>query len=280
MNAMNEQNIAELDNSSEIDALLGDIDSLIAEAEGAGLITEDEIVEEPIVEHAASGEVSTAVVDDALRDLEIMEAKSAAYAEQHDDGDLNTELPEPSAVVEVAAEPEVVEIKAADPEKPKRQRVSSEGKKKSEIIGTTLGANSHEYFVLEADDAELDEAGLKEHERKVLEVVDALPKKVGEKATNIFSFLKTGDGLSIFTRIALNILIEKGTFTSEDLRNKMLAEGYSQGTSNSQAQQMMQLLPALKIGVRVKNLMTKNPDSVILAKYELVKNSMTKPASA
>ena len=51
----------------------------------------------------------------------------------------------------------------------------------------------------------------------------------------------------------------------------MLAEGYTTGTSNSQAQQMMQLLPALKVGVRVKNLMTRNPDSMILAKYEAAK---------
>lgn len=238
---------------AEIEALLGDLE------------VPDEIVEEaaPVVEALDAEEQ---ILGDALRELDIAEAKAEAYAEQvaPEGEDMNTELPEP---VVTATTAEVV----AKEDKPKRKRESSEGKKKSEIITSHLGAESAGFFALEIDDAELDVAELKEREKATLEVIDALPKKVGEKATNLFDFLKTGEHLSIYTKIAFDLLLEKGTFTSEDLRAAMLAHGYTKGTSDSQAQQMMTLLPALKVGVRVKNLMTKNPESMILAKYEATK---------
>lgn len=238
---------------AEIEALLGDLE------------VPDEIVEEaaPVADVLDAEEQ---ILGDALRELDIAEAKAEAYAEQvaPEGEDMNTELPEP---VVTATTAEV----AAKEEKPKRKRESSEGKKKSEIITSHLGAESAGFFALEIDDAELDVATLKEREKATLEVVDALPKKVGEKATNLFDFLKTGEHLSVYTKIAFDLLLEKSTFTSEDLRAAMLAHGYTTGTSNSQAQQMMTLLPALKVGVRVKNLMTKNPESMILAKYEASK---------
>lgn len=238
---------------AEIEALLGDLE------------VPDEIVEEaaPVADVLDAEEQ---ILGDALRELDIAEAKAEAYAEQvaPEGEDMNTELPEP---VVTATTAEV----AAKEEKPKRKRESSEGKKKSEIITSHLGAESAGFFALEIDDAELDVATLKEREKATLEVVDALPKKVGEKATNLFDFLKTGEHLSVYTKIAFDLLLEKTTFTSEDLRAAMLAHGYTVGTSNSQAQQMMTLLPALKVGVRVKNLMTKNPESMILAKYEASK---------
>lgn len=238
---------------AEIEALLGDLE------------VPDEIVEEaaPVADVLAAEEQ---ILGDALRELDIAEAKAEAYAEQivPEGEDMNTELPEP---VVTASTAEV----AAREEKPKRKRESSEGKKKSEIITSHLGAESAGFFALEIDDAELDVATLKEREKATLEVIDALPKKVGEKATNLFDFLKTGEHLSVYTKIAFDLLLEKSTFTSEDLRAAMLAHGYTTGTSNSQAQQMMTLLPALKVGVRVKNIMTKNPESMILAKYEATK---------
>ena len=238
---------------AEIEALLGDLE------------VPDEIVEEaaPVADVLDAEEQ---ILGDALRELDIAEAKAEAYAEQvaPEGEDMNTELPEP---VVTATTAEV----AAKEDKPKRKRESSEGKKKSEIITSHLGAESAGFFALEIDDAELDVAELKEREKATLEVIDALPKKVGEKATNLFDFLKTGEHLSVYTKIAFDLLLEKSTFTSEDLRAAMLAHGYTTGTSNSQAQQMMTLLPALKVGVRVKNLMTKNSESMILAKYEATK---------
>lgn len=238
---------------AEIEALLGDLE------------VPDEIVEEaaPVADVLDAEEQ---ILGDALRELDIAEAKAEAYAEQvaPEGEDMNTELPEPTVTASTA------EV-AAKEDKPKRKRESSEGKKKSEIITSHLGAESAGFFALEIDDAELDVATLKEREKATLEVIDALPKKVGEKATNLFDFLKTGEHLSIYTKIAFDLLLEKTTFTSEDLRAAMLAHGYTVGTSNSQAQQMMTLLPALKVGVRVKNLMTKNSESMILAKYEATK---------
>lgn len=273
---MNELNIANANNEAEIAALLGDIDEIIESVEGE--LVEDDVVETPVaasqllnapeveLELAESDATSDEFLSDAVRELEIADAKAEAYAGQESvvGEDLNTELPEPI----VASTTEEV---AAKEEKVKRKRESSEGKKKSQIITSHLGAESAGFFALEIDDAELDTVALKEREKATLEVIDALPKKVGEKATNLFNYLKTGEHLSVYTKIAFDLLLEKTTFTSEDLRNKMLAEGYTTGTSNSQAQQMMQLLPTLKVGVRVKSLMTRNPDSMILAKYEAAK---------
>ena len=273
---MNELNITNANNEAEIAALLGDIDEIIESVEGE--LVEDDVVETPVaasqllnapeveLELAEGDATSDEFLSDAVRELEIADAKAEAYAGQESvvGEDLNTELPEPiitSTTEEVAAKEEKV----------KRKRESSEGKKKSQIITSHLGAESAGFFALEIDDAELDTVALKEREKATLEVIDTLPKKVGEKATNLFNYLKTGEHLSVYTKIAFDLLLEKTTFTSEDLRNKMLAEGYTTGTSNSQAQQMMQLLPTLKVGVRVKNLMTRNPDSMILAKYEAAK---------
>ena len=273
---MNELNITNANNEAEIAALLGDIDEIIESVEGE--LVEGDVVETPVaasqllnapeveLELAEGDATSDEFLSDAVRELEIADAKAEAYAGQESvvGEDLNTELPEPiitSTTEEVAAKEEKV----------KRKRESSEGKKKSQIITSHLGAESAGFFALEIDDAELDTVALKEREKVTLEVIDALPKKVGEKATNLFNYLKTGEHLSVYTKIAFDLLLEKTTFTSEDLRNKMLAEGYTTGTSNSQAQQMMQLLPTLKVGVRVKNLMTRNPDSMILAKYEAAK---------
>ena len=273
---MNELNITNANNEAEIAALLGDIDEIIESVEGE--LVEDDVVETPVaasqllnapeveLELAEGDATSDEFLSDAVRELEIADAKAEAYAGQESvvGEDLNTELPEPI----VASTTEEV---AAKEEKVKRKRESSEGKKKSQIITSHLGAESAGFFALEIDDAELDTVALKEREKATLEVIDALPKKVGEKATNLFNYLKTGEHLSVYTKIAFDLLLEKTTFTSEDLRNKMVAEGYTTGTSNSQAQQMMQLLPTLKVGVRVKNLMTRNPDSMILAKYEAAK---------
>ena len=273
---MNELNITNANNEAEIAALLGDIDEIIESVEGE--LVEDDVVETPVaasqllnapeveLELAEGDATSDEFLSDAVRELEIADAKAEAYAGQESvvGEDLNTELPEPIAT-------STTEEVAAKEEKVKRKRESSEGKKKSQIITSHLGAESAGFFALEIDDAELDTVALKEREKVTLEVIDALPKKVGEKATNLFNYLKTGEHLSVYTKIAFDLLLEKTTFTSEDLRNKMLAEGYTTGTSNSQAQQMMQLLPTLKVGVRVKNLMTRNRDSMILAKYEAAK---------
>lgn len=265
-NIINLDTNPELDNSAETARLmdeLGDLDSLLAaDTDDSALDAIEEIIETVAEEAEIVADApqidEEEVLGDALRELDMQEARAEAYAEQEADAeatDMNTELPEPEARVEPKQE------------KPRTPRVSSAGKKKSEVIAAHLGANSSEFFVLEADDAELDADELKAKEKEVLAAIDALPKKVGEKATNLFNYLKTGERLSIYTKIALDLLVDKDRFTTEELRDKMLAAGYTQGTSNSQTQQMMQLLPALKIGARVKNLMALNDESMILAKY-------------
>ena len=61
------------------------------------------------------------------------------------------------------------------------------------------------------------------------------------------------------------------SISSENLRAHLKAAGYTEGTANSQAQQMFQLFPALKIATRIKNILTINPDSTIVAQYKTTK---------
>lgn len=238
-----------------IEASEKDLDQILT-----GLDDLPEIVDESNAPGVAEPELDEA----AVRELELHDAKAEAYAEQEsvESTDLNTEIAAPSVTPVTTAEVAAVEEKKA-----KRKRVSSAGKKKSEVIASHLGANSAEYFVLETADADLKPDELKDREKEVLASIDALAKKVSEKAVNLMNFVKTGEHLSVYTTIALDLLTEKGTVTSENLRQKMRDEGYTVGTSNSQSQQMFQLFPALKIATRVKNILTLNDESTIVAKY-------------
>jgi hypothetical protein len=194
---------------------------------------------------------SAAAVEAAVQEIEMEEAKSEIYEKQE--------------AAELSAEP--VEKKETK-KSVVTPRKTMTGSKKSEVVLEKLGGNSAEFFALEIADAGLDEKGLLAKRADTLAKIDAMAKKVGEKAVNLIDFINSGKKLSAYTEIALRLLIEKGEMSTKDLVEKYQARPYSIGTSRSQAHQMFKLFPELKVGIMDGKTMKLNPDSLIVAKAQ------------
>jgi hypothetical protein len=101
-------------------------------------------------------------------------------------------------------------------------------------------------------------------------VVETLPKKVKEKAANLFDHLHGGKSLSVFTRVALTMLAAEGSISGPRLVAALQAgskrgggDGYSLGTARSQAQQQMTLLAKLGIAKRDGDKLVPDPESAL-----------------
>jgi hypothetical protein len=88
--------------------------------------------------------------------------------------------------------------------------------------------------------------------------VEGLAKKVAEKVNNIGHHLTTGAKLSNYTVIGLKMLFEAGSVSSKDLLEKM-RENYSDGTARAQSNQIMNVLPAMKIAIKEGSTLKLNP---------------------
>ena len=105
---------------------------------------------------------------------------------------------------------------------------------------------------------------------KILALIDGMSaKKVREKAVNLIVNRDRPESVSIFTRLAVKRLLEAGSTTSAELA-KLYREcganggkGYSEGTARAQANQMMALLPELKVASRDGKVLTLDKDSII-----------------
>lgn len=236
------ENVTEATTTDAVDA---ELEAILS---GADSLFEDEIEETVAAEAIADDGDAAEALDDAVVELEMEEARAEAYEEQDE-----VTKPEP---VEAATKP-VVEAK------PKTPRVKTAGMKPSEVIRTKLGDKVYECAVLEMSWAEASEEDLKESVDSFLDIVDTLPKKVGEKVANVMHHVNAGVQLSVYTDIAIRLLKEKGGFTTADLRGKYLARPYSAGTANAQSSQMSSLLPTLKIATRSGNTLTLNEDSLL-----------------
>ncbi|MFT4064323.1 hypothetical protein [Paraburkholderia sp.] len=271
------------------------LESLLSELEGtaAPIGASDEIVEmpmgdesvveviEPAIEAALAGEPeqsheSTSVAVEPSRtfpndanfdELElqaaIAEATAKAYAEQGT-GAAASEADKPTDTsVEAAAAPKGKGKPKAAPTE--RHIVLT----KSQKVATKLGDKAGEFLILELADAALDEAELKAKQELVLAEIDGLAKKVAEKATQLFGWLKNGGSLNEVMKRTFEVLARDGELTSGEkgnLQQNLLAKPYSKGTAASQANQMFMLLPMLRVTKREKGRMIANPDSTILAK--------------
>lgn len=121
---------------------------------------------------------------------------------------------------------------------------------------------------IDASDGTLSRADLSTLIKSRMEDLDSLPKKVGEKAVNLIAHIAGGAGLSCYTRIALEMLLESGELTSKALYERYKARPYSEGTSRSQCGQLMQLLPAMGIAERPV------PGSLVLIKDSPIAESL------
>lgn len=111
--------------------------------------------------------------------------------------------------------------------------------------------------------------------------VDGLAKKIGEKAVNLVRQRHNPAGVQVYTRIALDTLIENGSITSKDLVEAYRANKYKDGTCRAQSNQIMGLFPALGIADRPdRGTLKLSKDSAIVADYKKAAKAAQKQAAA
>lgn len=187
----------------------------------------------------------------ALDDLKLKAAASAELLEQF------SSTPE-EAPAAVAAD--------ADAKKapPATKRINTMGMKKSEALVKSLGSKVNDYLTLNLADIALPEAEQQAKREALLAAIDVLPIKIGEKVVNLYAHIANGANLSNYTKIAIYLLVKDGELSSKTLKDAYMARPYTEGTANSQATQMMKLLPTLGLATRNAGKLIVNPDSVLL----------------
>lgn len=170
---------------------------------------------------------------------------------------------EPEAQAEAEVAPNV--------EKPKTHpALRNPFAKKSEKIMAKLGDKAADYLIMETADALLSPEELEAKRAALLADLDnpaKTAKKVGEKAVQIFGWVRNGGKLNEYMHRAFKVLAEDGHLTSGingNLQKNYLARPYAPGTASAQANQIFQLFPLLKLTIREKGRMVPNPDSVLL----------------
>ena len=206
--------------------------------------------EKTIIEEPSEAEVEAAVVE-----VEATEARAEAHEAQPAE-EQKAKIEEPDA--------------KAKKKKTASTRVSLIGMSVSKAIQTVCGSGWRGFMALESTD--LDEDGNVRNEvvTSRLKAFDGLAKKQGQKAINTFKWLSNGNKLEGYVAQALALIVDKGEMTSNDLREHYLAHPYSQGTANSQTNQIMSLFPVLGIATRDSKSLTLNPNSTIVEHYKTV----------
>lgn len=245
----------------DLDAALNEI----VEPQGAGLIEKVETVA-PMGATDEAVDPELAEIEAQIAELEAQEQSEPAVETEIDLDTIETALAAQAAREEVYAGQEstvamieapvavtaAVSMKA--PKTPKTPRTL--GAARAARFGSG-GAGG--YVASVATDPALEAA------------VDALPKKVKEKAANLVDFLHKGRPLSVFTQVAVNILKEEGKFSNERLvraftleaTKRGMSSGYSIGTARSQAGQQVALFGRLGIARLAGNVLVPNEDNAI-----------------
>jgi hypothetical protein len=244
--------------------------NLSADDEAAILASmfDDEIIE-------ASGEEGEVTAIEAVAaEIEKAEAVEAMYADDEANHEEITEGDKPKTEDVAApkkakkAKKEKVAKEPKEPKEPKAERVRRQRGHESKVLLSRLGAKADEFLLLEVADAGLSGDDLKASQDAFCVTIDELADKVGQKATMLFSYMANGGKLNEVLQRTFAVLIRDGEITSGmkgNLQTDLLTK-YSTGTSASQANQMMMLLPALKVTMKEKGKMVPNPDSLILMK--------------
>lgn len=222
----------------ELDAMFDDLEASLGDGIVVnGLPEAPEVHDE--VHLIAAGQAAT---NDELRALALEELNE--NSEHHPE---NAKLPEAQSKKKA----------------PVTKRISTAGMAKSEALATALGDKLDTLLMVDSDDLSLPEDQQFDKRIALLEKIDGLPKKIGEKATNLFAHVSKGAQLSNYTRIAINFLLQHGEMTSKQLKDTYLSRPYSEGTSSSQTTQLMNLLPALGIAKKEAGKLVVNPTSTL-----------------
>lgn len=232
--------------------------------------TPDTALPVEMLEEILAGEVLTPTTEPTVDDLTLAaieaeiendEMKVTAYKEQESTGDIDLEAPEKAKKASKGkktvthADPDA----EAAPAKAKVARVVFD--KRSDALIHKLGG--FEGIILSSEDAKLSPDALAEKQRAFVEGVDKLAIKLREKVINIMVAATKETGLSVYSKIALNLLRTKGSVSSKELCEAMIEAKYSVGTSRSQSQQMMQVLPYCGVATNTKGNLSLNADSVL-----------------
>jgi hypothetical protein len=178
------------------------------------------------------GEENTEATDEDLAAaVAAQEAQEAVADSDEDEGGAA-----PSTDAKSASENKKTAAKKRSPQ-PKLSN-----SKPSAVINAVAEKDLHEYLGV----------SIKDLKDKLVEI-DKAPQKVGEKVVNTVKAMKNGTHLSNYTAYALGLLVDKGEFTSAELREVYTKHPYSVGTANAQSSQMFKLLPLLGVADRTAN---------------------------
>jgi hypothetical protein len=147
---------------------------------------------------------------------------------------------------------------------PVTKRISTVGMAKSEALANALGDRLGDLLTIDSTALALPADVQFDQRIALLDRIDKMPKKIGEKATNLFAHVAKGAALSNYTRIAINFLVQNDEMSSKQLKDTYLSRPYSEGTSSSQCTQLMHLLPALGIAIKSGGRLIPNPNSTLL----------------
>lgn len=237
----------------ELDQMFKDLESAMSEASSA-------------VEKA-----SAAVVDVkeelAPTEKQMIEAGHAASTEE-----LKTKAMEELDQQSAPAPDNVQAPAPVEKKTPATKRISTVGMSKSEALATTLGDKLDSLLVIDTADLELSSEAQFDKRFALLERIDKMPKKIGEKVTNMLGHIGRGNALSNYTRIALNFLVQNSEMSSKQLKDAYMTR-YSEGTASSQCTQLMHLLPAMGIAIKRGNVLIPNPSSTLLPMLIALKQS-------
>lgn len=248
-------------------SFLDDLDEIIEEEAGADDFEEGEAT---LIEDSADENLLMSVVSEIESEEEMIEIYAGQNAEVVAvevavvDGDSPVIVMSPEESVGAVAEAEAPAVVG----KTKEARVAKSGKLSERIFGKA-GANAIDETTLSVAWASKTE---QQHREDFANIVDNMALYVGDKAANLFTFMRTGGGLNAVTLRGFQVLIRDGQLVGGDQGNivtNLLSKPYSLGTARSQSNQLLQLFTDLEIGTRAsKGTVVINPNSIILERVK------------
>ncbi|WP_415721688.1 hypothetical protein [Photobacterium ganghwense] len=234
-------------NACDID----DLDMLLGELDMPEV--EEQKIEEPVAA-ADNEDDSLSYLDEMLDELN----ESSKDIGKLSDGELAAQ----------SAKEAQLDIAAGEAVAPKQDDEFVEGEAKPKRKRVATGGKTAEEYVADKSDTAFEAVGIAKEEFALM--LNALPKKVKDKAKNILAWANDEAELSIYTRLCLEYLVKNGNATSGDFRTHLMSnpeKPYTVGTAGSQAGQMMALLPAVGMATKDDKSITLNRENPLSAKF-------------
>lgn len=254
---------------SALDLALLDLDDLegssVTTEEGTTVLASDDAtIDEALLEGVTREVELEAIVQEGYDEVELEVAGSSPAAITEEG--KKAAMDEVKAIAESSEAPEAElapEAAPAETVKPKSRAGGSA--KPSEALKVRLGGIEavQSTLIHKPEDAALDADKLSELIALRMAELDKAPKKVAEKLVNAYAHLTSGGSLSVYTELALEMILTKGEITSKDIFDRYIARPWSEGTARSQSGQLMQVLPMMGIAKREGQKLTLIRESVL-----------------